>query len=152
MAKKSKAKSPKPKVRRRRAVPGPKPSITLDVVKRVAARYGMGVPLVDALAAEGHAKINLETWKKAMGAHPEFSPHWEAARGKFLADAMRRLVESGELENLRWLLPRRYPELFAAPAPVAVNVSNTTIVELPADIVERAREYSNKTKGTDGTK
>lgn len=129
-----------------RTTPGPKPSITGEVVRRVGDRYARGVPLEEALAAEGNAKINLETWKKALAAHPEFSPRWQAAKGKFLDRATKRLAESKKLSYLCWLLERRHADLFARPAPVSVSVNNTNIVELPAEVIERARELAKSGK------
>ena len=128
-------------VRRRRAGrPGPKPSITLDVVKRVSDRVGRGLTLALALAAECCATINVETWKKCLQAHPEFSPHYEAGKGRFLDAAVKRLAESHELKYLCWLLERRHGDLFSKPdAPAAVvNV----ITAIPEDVVQRAREIS----------
>jgi len=112
------------------------------VVKRVAVRVGRGLTLKLALAAENKATINEETWKKALQAHPEFSPHYEAGKGKFLDRATQRLAASKELGNLKWLLERRFPDLFAKPDPAPVQVNNTNVFELPADVVERARELS----------
>lgn len=135
----------KPKTR------GPKPSITLEVVKRVSERFGLGVPLHEALASECNPKINVETWKKALAAHPELSPHYEAAKGKFLEDAMRRLASEEDAKHLEWLLERRYPELFARRGPdVAVSVSNNVSLAIPSDVLERAREIA-KSDGSDGS-
>lgn len=130
-----------------RKIPGPKPSITLEVVRRVSHRVGRGLTLKLALVAENKLTVNEETWKKALAAHPEFSPLYEAGKGKFLDMATQRLAKSGELQNLRWLLERRFPDLFARPAEVSVSVENNVSVELPADVVERARQIS---KGGDG--
>ncbi len=135
-----KKKSPRAARPRRRKIPGPKPSITLAVVKRVASRVGRGVPLEHALAAENKITINKETWKKCLSAHPEFSPHYEAGKGKFLDRATQRLVASKELANLKWLLERRHPDLFASPAEVSVSVNNTTNISgLADDVLEQAR-------------
>jgi hypothetical protein len=124
----------------RRKIPGPKPSITLAVVKRVAARVGRGVPLEHALAAENKSTINKETWKKALAAHAEFSPLYAAGKGKFLDSATKRLAESSESADLKWLLERRHPDLFARPAEVSVEVNNsTTITGLNEDVLEQAR-------------
>ena len=114
------------------------------MVKRVAARVGRGLTLKLALAAENQLTVNEETWKKALHSHPELSPHYEAGKGKFLDRATQRLSQSAELANLRWLLERRHPDLFAKPADVEVNVSNTNVIELPADIVERARALAKR--------
>jgi hypothetical protein len=103
---------------------------------------GLGLTLKLSLAAENHEKINEETWKKAIAAHPEFSPHYEAAKGKFLEGAMRRLAASEELAHLKWLLERRHSDLFGRPPEQSVCVTNNVSVELPADVLERAREYS----------
>src|SRR6185312_13490677 len=105
----------------------------------VADRIGRGLTLELALAAEGKATVNKETWKKALAAHREFSPLYEAAKGKFLDRATQRLAASKENADLKWLLERRHPDLFARPAEVSVEVNNTAVVELPADILERAR-------------
>lgn len=102
----------------------------------------MGLTLKLALAAENNDKINEETWKKALAAHPEFSPHYEAAKGKFLEQSMARLQSSKDLKYLCWLLERRHTDLFARPAPVEVQVNNTNIIALPEDVIERAREIS----------
>lgn len=112
------------------------------MVKRVADRYAIGLTLKLALAAENNPKINEETWKKALAAHPELSPHYEAAKGKFLEKSVRRLAKAKELKHLCWLLERRYSDLFARPEPAPVQVNNTNIVGLPEDVIERAREYS----------
>lgn len=118
----------------------------------MAVRVGRGLTLELALAAENRATVNRETWKKALQAHPEFSPHYEAGKGKFLDRATSRLARSRNLNDLKWLLERRHADLFAKPADVEVNVSNTNVVELPAEIVQRARELSKGTGGTKGTK
>jgi len=104
----------------------------------------MGVPLREALATEANPTINLETWKKALAAHPELSPQYDAAKGKFLELAMRRLASEEDAKHLEWLLERRYPELFAKRGPdVAVSVSNSVSVSIPADVIERAREIAH---------
>ena len=108
----------------------------------MSARVGRGLTLKLALAAENKLTVNEETWKKALAAHPEFSPHYEAGKGKFLDWATERLAKSSELQNIRWLLERRFPELFARPAEVSVNVENNVSVAIPDDVVRRARELA----------
>jgi hypothetical protein len=103
------------------------------------------VPLESALAAECNDKINLETWKKALVAHPEFSPHWQGARGKFFTKAMARLERSKNLKFLCWLLERRHSDHFArrdSKPPASDVVDRAT--ELPADVIERATELANQ--------
>lgn len=94
-----------------------------------------------ALAAEQAATVNEETWKKALAAHPELQTPYEAGKALFLAEATRRLAQSEELANLRWLLERRHSDLFAKREPDFVaNVS----VGLPPEVVERARKLAGK--------
>jgi hypothetical protein len=119
--------------------------ITLAVVERVAKRFGHGMPLKDALALENNSQINPDSWHKALQRKPQFVHPFEAAKADFLEKALTRLSESEDLANLRWLLERRYPELFARPAQTQVNVNQTnqpTIVGLPNDILARVREYA----------
>lgn len=135
--------SAQPRTPKKRTKPGPKPSITLAVVKRVSIRVGIGLTLKLALAAENCATVNEETWKKALAAHPEFSPHYEAAKGKFLELSMVRLAKAEDLKYLCWLLERRHSDLFAKPeaAPI-VNVNQSVAVGIPSDVIERARELA----------
>lgn len=134
--------------RRKKSTPGPKPSITLQVVKRVSERVGSGLTLELALAAEQVATINIETWKKALKAHPEFSPLYEGAKGKFLESAVLRLAGSNELQNLRWLLERRHWDLFARPRDDGIGASATSggPAALPEDLVSRARQIAKAEK------
>jgi hypothetical protein len=111
------------------------------VVRRVSKRVGQGLTVKLALAIENRATINEETWKKALKAHPEFYPLYEAGKGKFLERATERLARSEELYNLRWLLERRHSDLFGRPEPgTTVNVSQTVAVGIPEDVLKRARE------------
>lgn len=131
---------------------GKKPAITLEVVKRVSERVGMGMPLKQALQAEGHKQINEGSWKMALKRHPEMLPHYESAKATFLDRAMRRLAEADQLKYLCWLLERRHPDLFARPAAsegsTTVNVNQTNHnVAIPADVLQRAKEIANTTNG-----
>jgi hypothetical protein len=132
------------------------PSITREVVERVAERVGRGLTLKLALAAEAHPKINVETWKKTIAAHDEFRPIYEAGKGKFLELAMARLAAAEDLRWLTWLLERRHADLFGKPAP-AVSVTNNVSVgqsarELSDAELERIiRERGNGTEVTHGT-
>lgn len=133
-----------PKCKRsKKPKPGPKPSITVAVVKRVGERFARGVPLEHALSAEANPKINIETWKKAMASNGELSPHWQAAKGKFVDWATKKLATSKQLKFLCWLLERRYPSDFAKPASVSVSVNNTTNISgVPDDVLGRARDIA----------
>lgn len=121
------------------------------MVKRVSARVGRGLTLALALAAENNGKINDETWKKALQAHPEFSPHYEAGKGKFLDKAIKRIAAEKNTKYLCWLLERRHPDLFArhdtdvaSGAGTTVHVSQSVAVGIPADVLERARELARE--------
>lgn len=124
---------------------GPKPSITLDVVKRVAERFGRGIPVVEALAAECNPKINLDTWHKALQKDEKLSTHWAGARGKFLDQATRRLHYAEQEKYLCWLLERRYSDLFAKrdskPSDVA-DSERARSTEIPDDILQRAHQLA----------
>lgn len=140
----------KSKKRAKKKTPGPKPSITLEVVRRVSDRVAVGSTLSLALAAECDPKINVETWKKALSAHPEFYPLYEGSKGKFLDEAMRRLAAHEDAKYLCWLLERRYPGMFckAEAAAAIVNVNQT--VSIPEEVMQRAREVAGqdgKSKG-----
>lgn len=93
-----------------------------------------------ALATEAVPTVNVETWKKALKAHPEFSPHYEAAKGKFLDESMQRLVAANDLKNLRWLLERRHWEMFGENATKGTNPTNHNGEVLSDEMIERARQ------------
>lgn len=109
-----------------------------------ALTFGQGISLKDALALENNAQINPDSWQRALQRHPEFVHPYSAAKADFLAKSIQRLIESEDLANLRWLLERRYPDLFARPAPISVNVSQNTIAGLPEEYLERARAYARQ--------
>ncbi len=125
---------------------GPAPSVTLEVVKRVSARVGRGLTLSLALAAEDCPAVNVENWNKTLQRHKELSTHYEAGKGQFLDMATERLVASEELANLRWLLERRFPDLFSKPEP-GVTVNASVNLAIPPDVVERAREIAAEHNG-----
>jgi len=106
----------------------------------------MGVTLALSLAAECKSTINLDTWKKALAAHPEFSPLYEGGKGKFLEHACRRLAGDVDVKYLCWLLERRFADLFQKPEPAGavVNVSQTANLGIPADVIERARAIAKE--------
>lgn len=121
------------------------------MVKRVSARVGRGLTLSLSLAAENRATVNEETWKKALQAHPEFSPHYDAGKGKFLDKAIRRIAAEKNTKYLCWLLERRHPDLFArhdsdvaAGSGTTVHVSQSVAVGIPADVLERARDLARE--------
>jgi hypothetical protein len=122
----------------------------LEVVQRVSERYGMGIPLQDALAAEGSPTINLETWKKALAAHPELSPPYEAAKGKFLEFAMCKLRDHKNLKFLCFLLRTRRADLFSGSAGSNGHQGESSGNGIPDDVLERARQYAQPAGGKNG--
>lgn len=101
-----------------------------------------------ALEAEGKPKINLDTWEKSLKSHGNFRVIYHAAKGKFLDASMQRLAEAEDLKHLRWLIERRFPDLFARPdleSAAVVNISQVNnTVAIPADVLSRAREIADK--------
>jgi hypothetical protein len=132
-----------------KSTPGPKPSITLAVVKRVSSRFARGITLKLALAAENNSKINEETWKKALAAHPEFYPHYEGAKGKFLAESMEKLAAAKDLKFLCWLLERRHSDLFAKPSDISVSVTNQVNVSTDTKPLTDAQLESIARRGSE---
>lgn len=115
---------------------------------RVSERVARGSTLALALAAENCGTVNLDTWKKALKAHPEFSPQYEAAKGKFLEWATVRLAEAKDLVNLRWLLERRYSDLFSRPdialeVNATANAGVTANLSIPEQVLQRALEIAH---------
>ena len=124
---------------------GRKAHITLEVVKRVSERVGIGLTLQLALAAEHDPCINCDSWEKAIKRNAEFVAPYAAAKADFLQKALSRLAEAQDLANLRWLLERRHSDLFARPSDTTINVSQS-IVGIPDDVLAKAREYAKSRK------
>lgn len=98
-----------------------------------------------ALAKERKATINEETWRKALGAHPDLAPAYEAAKADYLENAMRRLSNSRRLNYLCWLIERRHPDLFTKPSAASQAAHQES--ELPGladEILERARAIARE--------
>jgi hypothetical protein len=124
--------------------PGPKPSITAEVVQRVSDRVGRGMPLKMALEAEAQPKINVETWHKAIQGSETFRAVYDAGRAQFLDAAMARLAAADELKYLCWLLERRHSDLFAKREPEVV-VNNTNVHNaIPEDVYKLAKEIAQR--------
>ena len=132
-----------------RGKPGPKPSITQDVVEQVSGWVAVGIPLKWALAAIGKREVNEDTWKKALKAHPEFSPQYSAAKGKFLVSAVLRLVRHDDAKHLEWVLARRHSDLFGGPADSSISVQATASAEVqfPTEFVKRVKERIKQVHG-----
>lgn len=115
-----------------RRKPGPKPQITLEKFVRICEAFAHGLPLDIALGSEG---IKLKTWESYLHLNPQFKGQWTEARYLFLAESIQKLART----DLKWLLERRFSELFKKPADVEVHQTNV-INGLPADFLKRAQE------------
>jgi hypothetical protein len=124
---------------------GPERSVTPAVVKRVAARFALGVPLRYALVLE-EPRITPGAFEKALQRDPKLSAHMHKAKAQFLFDSCKRLTAHPETANLRWLLTRRFPELFAevAPARAANDDAATSVL---AGILQSSREIARQQAG-----
>lgn len=122
--------------------PGPKPSITVEVVRRVSERVAAGLTLALALHAEQVATVNEETWKKAVAGNADFKAIYEGAKAKFLEEAVLRLSQAKELKYLCWLLERRHSEMFRKPDADRVVVNQSVSVGIPDEVLQRAREIA----------
>lgn len=117
----------------------------MDVVRRVAKRYGRGVPLPEALAAEGNPKINLESWHKAIQRDDKLSTLYASARGQFLDEAVAKLAASDNLKYLCWLLERRHSADFAkrdSKPSEQGDGERQRATEIPEEILQRATELA----------
>jgi len=66
-------------------------------------------------------------------------------KAQFMYDACKRLAKHPETNNLRWLLTRRYPEIFALPSELAAAASPGPAEGPPPflqRVLERARELA----------
>jgi hypothetical protein len=128
------------KNKKRRKKTGPKPQVSQAVFVRVCEAFGHGLPLANALAAEGVPK---STWHATLNSNPVLSGLFLQARDLFLAKTCEFLADHADWRARTWLLERRFVDLFKKPADVEVN-QTTVINQLPADLVQRARELAKQ--------
>jgi hypothetical protein len=89
------------------------PAITVALVERVSHCIAMGIPLDLALAGES---VTEEDYKEHLEQNPEFAAIEGKAKCKFIEDAIGALLRvENPSTNIRWLLERVYPEIFAKP-------------------------------------
>lgn len=122
---------------------GPERSVTLAVVKRVGTRMATGLSLELALALE-KVEIRVETWQRALQRDAKLFTLNRRFQALFLERACTRLATSGDSADLKWLLTRRYPELFALPTERA-RTNCPPVAEAPAgclnELLTRSREF-----------
>lgn len=120
---------------------GPEPSVTLAVVERIGQRMAIGLPLDYALALE-EADITEDCFHKALQADAKLSTHLKRFKAKFIAEACTRLTIS-ETSDLRWILLRRHPDIFAMPSEKAeAKDSGNNVADGLQDLLNRAKELA----------
>lgn len=120
---------------------GPEPSVTLAVVERVGNRMALGLPLEYALALEDGI-ITVDCFHKALQRDEKLSTHLTRFKAKFIEASCARLAIS-ETSDLRWLLLRRHPDIFAMPSEKAeVKTSGNAVADGLQKVLNRAKEYA----------
>lgn len=120
---------------------GPERSVTLEVVERVGRRMGLGLPLDYALALEDEP-ITPDCFHKALQADAKLSTHLTRHKAKFIEAACERLSIS-ETSDLRWILLRRHPDIFAMPSEKAEDKGNgNTVADGLQELLNRAKELA----------
>lgn len=121
---------------------GPEPTVTLEVVARIGERMAIGLPLDYALALE-EADISVDCFHKALQRDEKLSTHLKRFKAKFIAEACTRLTIS-ETSDLRWLLLRRHPDIFAMPSEKAEanNSSGNQVADGLQAVLNQAKEYA----------
>lgn len=135
---------------KQRKKPGPKTRYTPEVFTRICERFGMGMPLKLACAAEGVAHVNDQGFEIFLAKHRELLPQYKAAKGKYLEWAMQKLARNKDWRAVAWHLERRHSDLYAPPlsSSVTVNQSNTNAVAvIPAQVRERAKVFYEERHG-----
>jgi len=123
---------------------GRKAHITLDVVKRVSERFGLGLPLEMALCLEKNPNINEGSWRMALGRNPEFVRAFKAAKAEFLEQSFNFLARHDDWRARVTFLERRHANDFAKP-PEQLNVTST-IAGLPEDYLAILRDHAKNRK------
>jgi hypothetical protein len=82
-----------------------------EAVRSVCDRVSMGVPFRLALALEG---LSAEAYEAHVRRHPNLAALQDAADAAFVEDCIRRLLKAPDpSSNIRWLLERLHPQIFA---------------------------------------
>jgi hypothetical protein len=120
---------------------GPEPSVTLAVVERVGNRMALGLPLDYALALEDGI-ITVDCFHKALQRDEKLSTHLTRFKAKFIEASCARLAIS-ETSDLRWLLLRRHPDIFAMPSERAeAKDAGDKVADGLQEVLNRAKEYA----------
>jgi hypothetical protein len=129
---------------------GPEPVVTLAVVERIGQRMAIGLPLDYALALED-ADISEDCFHKALQRDTKLSTHLKRYKAKFIAEACTRLTIS-ETADLRWLLLRRHPDIFAMPSEKAEEKGKgDAVADGLQELLNRSRELARLKGGEAAT-
>lgn len=121
---------------------GPERSVTLEVVERVGKRMAIGMPLGYALALEKQM-ITEDCFHKALQADAKLSTHLNRFKAEYLERVLTKLAESDDLSHPRWLLPRRFPDIFALESERAESkTSGNAVADGLQEVLNRAKEYA----------
>lgn len=119
---------------------GQQPTVTVELVDRVAKRIESGIPLKIAIAGES---VTMADYQLHLKDHPDLAALHQTARRKFMEFAVKKLLEEEKpAASVRWLLEHCHPDLLAQPGDAGPTVEPQVIVGLPNDVLERAREYA----------
>lgn len=118
------------------------PTVTVELVERVAKRVENGIPLAVALFGEG---VTVAVYEQHLRDNPELAAIEETAMRKFMEFAVKKMLEEEKpAASLRWLLEHCHPNLLAQPSAAnpAAEPQTQTIAGLPNNILERMRDYA----------
>ena len=120
---------------------GPEPSVTLAVVERVGKRMALGLPLDYSLALEA-GEITVDCFHKALQADVKLSTHLTRYKAQFIEGALTTL-STGDSADLKWLLLRRHPDIFAMPSERAEETSKgNAVADGLQQLVNQAKELA----------
>jgi len=126
-----------------------KEDVTVALVERVSERVAKGVPLRFAVAREGLSRAEYE---ELLRGRPELALRQDSANGEFVEFCIRKLLDVEDpSSNIRWLLERLNPDLFAdrktrqnENGNESVAVSVTTIGGMTEEEVRQFQEAAKR--------
>lgn len=122
---------------------GREPSVTIALVDRIARRIGKGLPLDMALALETKP-VAEETFTRALRKDVKLAAHLARGKAEFVDRFIDAVVESADLQHMKWLVTRRHPLLFGEQLTVKNTGETKTVHEYPAEFWAQTREISEK--------
>lgn len=124
--------------------------VTMAMVERVGTRVSKGLPITYALALED-ADVTLDAFHKALERNPKLSTHLARYKAKFIELAVEKLT-NGEMADLKWLLVRRHPDIFAMPSEREAKPEGAadTVVAGMQELINRSRELAKRNQQLQG--